>query len=54
MIKNNDKNLPIAFFDSGVGGLTVFEKLKNYSQMKITYTMVTQKICHMEKKQKHN
>lgn len=28
MIKNNDKNLPIAFFDSGVGGLTVFEKLK--------------------------
>ena len=31
MIKTNTKNinnLPIAFFDSGVGGLTVFEKLK--------------------------
>ena len=45
MIKNNDKNLPIAFFDSGVGGLTVFEKLKK---------LLPNEICHMEKKQKHN
>lgn len=26
---NNDKNKPIAVFDSGVGGLTVYEKLKS-------------------------
>jgi len=30
IISNNiDSNKPIGFFDSGVGGLTVFEKLKN-------------------------
>lgn len=28
-ITDDYKNLPIAFFDSGVGGLTVYEKLKN-------------------------
>ncbi len=25
---NNDSNSPIAFFDSGVGGLTVYNKVK--------------------------
>ena len=47
-------NSPIGFFDSGVGGVTVFEQVKKYCQMKIIFTLAIQKICRMEKKRRNN
>ena len=51
---NFDADSPIAFFDSGIGGLTVLNKVKKSYRMKIIYIMGIQPMFLTAKKLRNN